>query len=245
MTDHELQHKANTPRRAAVSRARSSKDLIEAIQCGESARAIRLLKQGADPRAEDAKGRSALWWACAWCRPAVIRELVKRGVKLPDDALMGAVCAGDEKTVRFLIQHGANVNCIASRYSPVPQQHIKQVLLTAALGVAAVQPKLETIPIMLIRAGAKVNRCILARPWPGAENRTMLGMAAHSGLLKSVRAMIAAGAKVTQRDSDGRTALMETEAQGHAAIVKTLLRAAGKNPWPLPRKKVNPLKPTP
>ena len=221
-----FQRKVKTESR--FDHSRLAKALIDAVQCDESARAVRLLKDGADPCAKDSKGRSVLWWACAWCRPVAIRELVRRGAKLPDDALMGAVCAGDEKTVRFLIRHGANVNCIASRYSPVPQQKVKQVLLTAALEVAAVQPKRESIPIMLIRAGAEVNRCILPKPMPGAENRTMLGIAAYSGLLKTVKAMIAAGAKVNQRDSSDKTALSNALEQGHDSIAKVLRQAGAK-----------------
>jgi ankyrin repeat protein len=232
LNNRRAQFKAVTPRKAGgklhPGHSRQAKALIEAIQCGQSQAAIRLLKGGVDPCARDSKGRSALWWACAWCRPSVIRELVKRGAELPDNALMGAVKAGDAKTVRFLIRHEANVNCVASGYSPVPQQNIKQVLLTAALARAAFQAKLESIPIMLIRAGAEVNRFILPRPMPGAENRTMLGMAAYSGSLKTVKAMLAAGVKVNQRDSSGRTALANALEQGHVSVAKVLRQAGAK-----------------
>jgi uncharacterized protein len=232
MINRKAKSKNATPRKAGgksrSADSRHAKALIEAIQCGQSKVAIRLLKEGVDPCARDSKGRSALWWACAWGRSPVIRELVKRGAELPDEALMGVVEAGDVKTVRFLIQHGANVNCIASHYSPVPHHNIKRVLLTAALGRAAFLAKLESIPIMLIRAGAEVNRFILPRPMPGAENRTMLGIAAYSGLLKTVKAMLTAGAKVNLRDNSGKTALAEALEQGHVSVARVLRRAGGK-----------------
>jgi hypothetical protein len=158
---------------------------------------------------------------------------------------MGPVKAGDERTVRLLVRRGANVNCIASTYSPVPQQHIKQVLLTVALGTAAGARRLESIPIMLIRAGAQVNRLALPTPFPGHGCCSMLGRAAHHGLLKTVKAMIAAGADVNFRDGFGRTALFDASSQGHLSVAKELLRTgaktdvtdhAGLTPWEALRK---------
>lgn len=208
--------------------SRQAKALIEAIQYGDSDLAIWFLKRGFDPEARDSKGRSALWWAAAWRRPSVIRALVQRGATLPDGVLMGPVRAGDERIVRLLVQRGANVNCVASDYSPVPQQHIKQVLLTVALGTAALDRRLESIPIMLIRAGAQVNRLILPKPFPGHGCLSMIGLAAHSGLLKTVKAMIAAGADVNFRDGFGRSALFYALSQGHLSVAKELLRAGAK-----------------
>jgi len=167
-------------------RSRLAKALIEAIRYHDSDLAVWLLKRGADARAKDNKGRSALWWAATFCQPAVIRELVRRGAELPEDVLMGPVTRAHPGTVRFLIQRGANVNCVASEYSPLGHLHIKEVLLTAALRTAAGHPEAESIPIMLIRAGAKVNRLILQARFFGAEDRSMLGMAAYSGSLKTV-----------------------------------------------------------
>ena len=202
--------------------------LIEAIKTGDSELALWLLSQGSNPQAADIKGRSALWWAATWCRSSVIRELVKRGAALPDDVLMGPVVKGEVKIVRFLVQHGANVNCVANSYSPVPQQNIKRVLLTAALGTAAINPKVESIPIMLIRAGAKVNRGMLPKSLRGLENRSMLGITASDGLLRTVKAMIAAGADVNIRDDRGRTPLFDAVEGGHVAVTRELLRAGAR-----------------
>jgi ankyrin repeat protein len=126
------------------------------------------------------------------------------------------------------VQRGANVNCIASTYSPVPQQHIKQVLLTVALGTAAATPGLESIPILLIRAGAQVNRLVLPTPLPEAGCCSMIGWAAHYGLLKTVKAMIAAGADVNFRDALGRSALFDALSHGHLSVATELLRAGAK-----------------
>ena len=217
-----------TDRVPRLSRSRQAKALIDAIQRGDSDLALWLLKRGSDANAKDSKGRSALWWAAAECRTSVIRELLKRGATLPDDVLIGPVAAGDLRAVRALVQQGANVNCVGSTYSPVGHHHIKQVLLTIALGTASLNPKLESIPILLIRAGATVNRWILPKPLPGLENRSMIGLAAYHGLHKTVQAMIAAGADVNLRDSSGRTALFDACLQGHRSVAKMLLRAGAR-----------------
>jgi ankyrin repeat protein len=208
--------------------ARLLKALIEAMQYGDEPLALWLLKHGADPRGADHKGRSALWWAAALKHSSVIRELVNRGARLPDDVLIGPVDAGDEKTVRFLIRRGANVNCIGSVYSPVGWFCRKQVLLTVAIGSAAHEPLLQTIPAMLIRAGAKVNRSILPSAVPGLQNRSMLGLAAFQGQTRTLEALLAAGADVNRRDNRGRTALFDALERGHIHIVETLLRAGAR-----------------
>jgi ankyrin repeat protein len=209
-------------------RARQAKALIDAVQYGDSELALWFLKHGFDPNAKDNKGRSALWWAAALCKSNAIRELVRRSTRLPDDVLMGPVVSGHEKIVRFLLQRGGNVNCVASTYSPCGWHHIKQVLLTRALATAAHDQKLQSIPIMLVRAGAQVNRLILPRPLPGSENRSMLGLAAYYGLLKTVEAMIVAGADVNLRDNRGRTALFDALEQDHLSVAKELLRAGAR-----------------
>jgi ankyrin repeat protein len=208
--------------------SRQAKALMDAIRYDDSELAVWLLKRGVDPESRDNKGRTALWWAAARCLPEVIRELVKRGAVLTEDVLMGPVTGLAPKTVRFLIQRGANVNCVASEYRGLGHLHIKEVLLTAALRTAAVHPQVESIPIMLIRAGAKVNRVILQARYFGAEGRSMLGLAAYHGLLKTVEAMIAAGADVNLRDNHGRTPLFDALEQGHLRVTKVLLRAGAR-----------------
>jgi len=220
-----LRHIEKVPR---LARARQAKALVDSIRCGDSDLAIWFLKRGFNPNARDIKGRGALWWAAACCRASVIRELVRRGARLPDNVLMGPVQAGDRGTVRFLVERGANVNCMASEYSPVGRLNIREVLLTAAMGAAALKPELESIPIMLIRAGARVNRLILPQPVPGAGNRSMLGLAAYYGFIKTIKAMIVAGAEVNLRDGDGRTALFDALLQGHSSVAKVLLRAGAR-----------------
>ncbi len=221
-----LRQTEEVPRFKSARRARA---LIEAIQYNKSKLAIWFLRHGFDPNAKDSKNRSALYWAAHWCRSSVIVELVKRGARLPDDVLIGPINeGGDEKLIQLLIRHGANVNCYASRYSPFGHHsQLKRYVLSYAMARAALEGN-ESIPVMLIRAGARINQLVQPRSHPGMENRSMLGIAASDGLMKTVRAMIAAGADANMRDNRGRTALTDAIESGHAQIAKALMRAGGK-----------------
>ncbi len=108
-------------------RARETKSLIEAMQRGDNELALWLVRQGFYPHGSDGKGRSVLWWASSGCRAEIIRELVKRGAVLPDDVLTGPINARNKEIVRLLIRKGANVNSVASTYSPIGHFHFKQV----------------------------------------------------------------------------------------------------------------------
>jgi ankyrin repeat protein len=199
--------------------------LILAIQGDETAIARRLMREGADPNLPDAKGRNALWHAAHWARSTLVRDLVQKGVKMPDDVLMGPVQVADVNLVRFLIRHGANVNCVASFARFSNRFPRKQLLLTAAIERANTNSGGEQIPLMLIKAGAELNQ--MAYPTPGCQdfNWPLIGRAAHAGLLQTVKAMIDHGANVNMRDTWGGSALLDALAQGHQKVAEFLLRS--------------------
>jgi len=237
--------------------ARERDALITAIRYGHFEIARSLLSEGVDSNVPDAKGRTALWYAANYAgQGSFVRELVRGGARLPSDVLMGPVDDGDVKTVRFLIRRGANVNCLATftRYSyKFPP---KEVLLTVAIQNistleiaertalkirAAMTPKwraahkpisrngdLESIPIMLIGAGANVNRLAFEYSLYEGFIRTTLGLAAHWGLVRTVKAMLAAGADVDQKDTWGGTALFDAAHEGHRQVAKVLLAAGAR-----------------
>lgn len=230
--------------------------LIDAIQYGHTEVAHSLLVHGVDPNSTEPKGKSALWYAAHWTRSTLIRDLVERDARLPDDVLMGPVFHGDVESVRLLVQHGANVNCVASytRYSPKFPR--KEVLLTVAIQsvsrlelVAATARNLwaaatqkwrkfhppvppnedwESVPIMLIEAGAEVNRLAFEYSLHEGYIRTVLGLAAHCRLVRTVKAMLVAGVDVNQKDTLGGTALFDAAHEGHLQVAKLLLAAGAK-----------------
>jgi ankyrin repeat protein len=250
--DRVLRDARSEPRHRA---ARERDALITAIRYGHNQIAQRLLLEGVDPNIPDPKNRTALWYAANYAsdQGSLVRELARRGALLPDDVLMGPVYDGDVETVRFLIRRSANVNCVATftRYSnKFPQ---KQVVLTVAiekvredqvmrrsertsdLGLTIEQraalpldppsARLKSIPLMLIRAGAQVNRLAWEYSLFEGYRRTTLGLAAHYGHINTVRAMLAAGADVNLRDTWGGNALIDAAWEGHRKVVRILLEA--------------------
>ncbi len=214
--------KAREEPKYRASRERDA--LIAAIKRGETQVALSLLAHGVDPDATDVRGKSALWHAAHSSRDEIVRGLVKKNAKLPEDVLMGPVYDSDASLVKFLIDKGANVNCVATITRPNSKFPEKQVLLTMAISEA--EPgKLESIPIMLIKAGAKINRLAYENSSYQGYIRSLLGLAALKGLEKIVTAMLAAGADVNYRDSWGGTALLDAAFEGQTRIVKILLKA--------------------
>ena len=69
--------------------ARERDALIAAIRYGQTQIAQSLLSEGVDPNVPDAKGRTALWYAANYGsgNGSLVRELVRRGARLPDDVL--------------------------------------------------------------------------------------------------------------------------------------------------------------
>jgi uncharacterized protein len=208
--------------------AREGTALIDAVRFGQEDIAHGLLDSGVNPNSSDRKGKSALWHAAQWGHAGLIRELVRRGASLPDDVLMGPVYRGDVETTRFLIRKGANVNCVAT-YTPYhwkcPE---KDILLAAAICEADDED--YSIPLMLIKAGAKVNGLAFTRPGHGPDGHTptLLGLAARAGAMKVVRAMLKAGAAVNGLDTGGGTALHEAVAVRNVDMVNLLVAAGAR-----------------
>jgi ankyrin repeat protein len=230
----EVLAKASSEPRFRSARERDA--LIAAIQFGHIEIAKQLILLGVTSDMPDQKRRTPLWHACREGRGSIIQELIESGAKLPDDALLGPVIKGDLKTVRYLIKHGANVNCVAGLVTHmIPEKYSP---LTAALRRAMIgrlvqrtsssttsskrqsDHDLESIPIFLIKLGARLDQF--------AGYRTVLGLAAHCGLANTVKAMVEAGADVNIKDTLGGTALIDAAQEGHKQIVMMLLSAGAK-----------------
>lgn len=118
--------------------------------------------------------------------------------------LADAALRGDLDAVRALLAHGAkpNVTSLAG----------VQPIHDAALGDNA------EIIRELVKAGADVN----ARTRD--ENQTPLHLAAAMGKMKSLEALLALGADLTSKDSNGRTPAEAAERAGLTEVVKFLRR---------------------
>ncbi len=168
-----------------------------------------LLANGADPRATDADGRTALHFAALTGEPDIAALLLDAGAPL--EALnrdgfspLGVACgAGNWRLARFLLERKA-------RPDPAGGQ---PVLLAAAAGdddPAGVQ--------LLLKHKAKVD----AR---GRLGRTALMNACLAGNLQIVDALLAAGAEAGAADEHGVTPLHEAARAGANPVLRRLVAA--------------------
>jgi len=170
-----------------------------------------LLANGADPRACDAEGNTALHHAARSSDPAVAALLRDAAADLDarnHDGItaLGVACAaGNWRLARFLLEHGAKPEVEGG--SPA--------LLAAAGGeendAAGVQ--------LLLKYKAK----IAARDTQG---RSALHEAAQAGHVDILAALLEAGADVHARDLAGRTPLLDAAYAGRLGAVNALLAAA-------------------
>jgi len=186
-----------------------------------------LLGAKADCLAQDKIGTSALMIAAAGDDPGTVMALLEAAEKADKlaagkprpgassrlrlmvdardlrgwTALHHAAARGAERTVRQLLERGADPNASSTGTAPL--------LLAAESGDPG------TVEALLAHK---------ADPNPPSSNGiTPLIQAADAGNTAAVRLLLEHGANLNARARDGRTALMEAAAGGHTAIVQMLL----------------------
>ncbi len=166
-----------------------------------------LLANGADPRAVDADGNTALHHAALCGEPVIAALLLDAAAPL--DAInregqtaLGVACANANwRLAGFLLERGARSEV----------EHAQPAIQLAA-GVA--EDDAEGVRLLL-RRKARVDA-------PGRFDRSALMTAALAGHARIAEALLAGGARVDLVDQHGTTALMEAARSGAVAVIHAL-----------------------
>jgi uncharacterized protein len=192
--------------------------VLAAAHRGDLAALDRLLAAGADLRARDAQGRTAVHVAAHARQREALRRLARAGADLGAlendryDAVTIAAVADDEETLRVLLALGASARQVTSRYDGTA------LIAAAHLGH-------DGVVRQLIAAGAPLDH-VNNLHWTAVIEAVVLGDggARHQATL---RALLDAGASTKLADRNGRTPLELARARGYVEMA-ALLDAAGR-----------------
>ena len=193
--------------------------LHAAAHKGDVSKVQRLVASGALLNATDGHGRTPLHVAAFARQREVIGALAKAGADLNKlendryDAVTIASVAGDDATLKRLLELGASAKQVTSRYDGTA------LIAAAHLGH-------DGVVRQLIAAGAPLDH-VNNLHWTAVIEAVVLGDggARHQATLK---ALIDAGANLQLADRNGQTPLALAKARGYAAMVSMLEKAGAR-----------------
>jgi hypothetical protein len=200
---------------------------------GSASLVFQMLTRGADPRAHDSLGVTALHLAAETGDAETIRLLIEKGAEIDArDSLAGftpledAAASNHLESVRLLLSRGPDINVATNP----PRAKLEVGKLTPLMR-AAVFGTPQMIEILL-QAGAKVNE-------KDVQGRTplMLAVASETQDPDIVRLLLQAGAEVHAASATGETALAWAVKFGSPSVINALSKAgatAGKPYSPSP-----------
>lgn len=178
-----------------------------------------LLEAGADVAARDARGDTALTYACqdpVGPNPQVVKLLLQaganvneRGSKARTPVMFAALCDNTSQVVELLLESSADVSARDSMGWTALMHATRRR-----------EENLDTIE-MLVRAGADVNAS-------HKQGGTALSVAAYHGHTKAVQFLIKAGANVNAADTGNWTPLICSSLNGHLQVVELLLKSGAR-----------------
>lgn len=202
--------------------------LMQAVRSDDIPTIDRLLRSGADVKAANRYGVTALSLACITGDAAVVEKLLKAGADPnasgPDGEtpLMTVAHSGAVDAAKVLLAHGAKVDAREAWHGET------------ALMWAAAQSHPEMIKTLLA-AGADINamstvvhweRQVTAEPrdkWLPPGGFTPLMFAAREGCVECVKVLADAGANLNLADPDGITPMVDSIINGHYDVAAALL----------------------
>jgi ankyrin repeat protein len=201
--------------------------MLAALRDGGSDIVALLLAKGADVKAKDNRGDTALGLAAETGDAAIMRLLLDKGADVNgrnrkgETPLIQAATSARPEAVRLLLQRGVDVNAATTWYPSVKNGQVALLKLTA-LHHAATEGPLEMVRDLL-DASAKVN----AQDSRGFTPLTLAIAADHqdAGI---IRLLIERGADVNSRATTGETPLDWAEKFGFPQAVDLLNKAGAK-----------------
>jgi uncharacterized protein len=173
---------------AGLSAAHAAVPLIDAAQANQHAAAMALIDGGADVKARDVDGTTALHWAVHNDDTALAERLLRGGadVAAANDyaatPMQEAAIAPDPAMIKLLLKAGANVD------SPNPEGQTALMVVARAGNVDAAK--------LLLSHGAKINA---TEQWGG---QSALMWAAAQSQPDMVKLLVSKGADVNARSVD-------------------------------------------
>jgi ankyrin repeat protein len=194
---------------AATAAAESGPGLIGAVKRGDGGAVRALLAQGADVRAREADGSTALHWAAHQDNLEIAQLLIAAGAdpnavtRYNITPAWHAATNGSAAMLQRLLDAGVDPNSTA--------EEGQTLLMTAALNGTAAPLRL------LLARGAQVNA---AEPYKG---QTALMWAASNGNAEAAELLIEFGAEVHARSKAGFTPLLFAVRNNRIAAARVLL----------------------
>jgi hypothetical protein len=183
-----------------------------------------LLENGANVNAIDNIGMTPLIAASAVDDPAVIRKLVAAGADVhhvavtsqPGTALMAAAANGNVEIVRLLLSHKPNIDAASADLGGVVKNGRVQFGRISALHLATVAHQ-DAVVNVLLEAGASVDVRDVRGMTP-----LMFAIATDRPDIKTIRALVAAGADLNAKSFTNETAVDWARKFNHPAVLREL-----------------------
>jgi ankyrin repeat protein len=121
--------------------------------------------------------------------------------------LIEAVVASHREAVEVLLEHNADINS---------QDHKGQTSLHLVLCYCSSKPTFVDMVWRLLELGADPNIC-------ADDHTTPLHIASSRGLVGAARLLLSHGAKVDEKDGEGKTPLQVAASKGHDELMKLLV----------------------
>ncbi len=202
---------------------------------GDADKIGQLLNQGADPNAKTKDGTSALVWALNFGKDDAAQVLIQHGADASAEDAAGRNAAWTAASIYFcpgalelMIQKGVNVKGLnkkgdtifsAMTLAPFPAPGKMNFLNDRVWTDAefqAYQERERRTADLLLAAGVDINGR------SGPESQTPLMLAARRGHLEMARELMAHGADVSLKDSNGETAAVLAKMYGHPELLPPL-----------------------